>query len=62
MSIELKITDRKDVKFPIIIHDTKGNIIYEQKSNGHWWEWTFDDNNNCLTFKKSDGYYQIKGK
>ena len=34
MSIKLKITDRTDVEFPIIIKDEKGNIIEAEFSNG----------------------------
>ena len=57
MSIELKITDRTDVTFPIIIKDKKGNKIYEQNENGDWCEWTYDNNNNRLTGKTSCGYW-----
>ena len=62
MSIELKITDRTDVKFPIIIKDTNGNEIYKQYENGIWVERTFDDNNNELTWKDSNGCHYIKGE
>ena len=82
MSIELKITDKTNVAFPIIIKNKNGNIIYKQNLNGVWCEWIFDDNNNCLTYKDSvgdwsewtydngneltykdsDGYYEIKDK
>lgn len=62
MSIELKITDRTNIAFPIIIKDTRGNEIYRQVESGFWWEWTYDDNNNCLTCKDSNGFHYIKGK
>ena len=62
MSIELKITDRTNVAFPIVIKDTRGNEIYRQVESGFWWEWTYDDNNNCLTCKDSNGFHYIKGK
>ena len=57
MSIELKIKDRTDVKFPIIIENTEGNKIYEQDLYGNWYEWTYDNNNKCLTYKDSKGLW-----
>jgi hypothetical protein len=57
MSIEIKITDTKNVAFPIIIKDKRGNEIYSQNENGDWYEKTYDDNNNVLTFKNSDDFW-----
>jgi hypothetical protein len=57
MNIELKITDRTNVEFPIVIKDKKGNVIYCQKEDGFWYESTHDDNNNQLTCKNSEGYW-----
>ena len=57
MNIEIKITDKTDVAFPIIIKDNRGNEIYYKYSNGYWCEYTYDDNNNELTFKDSSGYW-----
>ena len=62
MSIELKITDRSNVAFPIIIRDTRGNKIYEQWASGYWCVKTYDDNGNELTCKHSNGFHYIKGK
>ena len=63
MSIEIKITNRKDVAFPIFINDTKGNRIYCQSTlNGFTWELTMDKNGNRKTYKDSAGRYEIKGK
>ena len=62
MSIELKIKDRTDVKFPIIIENTEGNKIYEQDLYGNWYEYTYDENNNILTYKDSFDCYEIKGQ
>jgi hypothetical protein len=60
MSIELKITDRENVAFPIVIKDKKGNEIYKQYEDVFWWEKTYDNNNNVLTYKDSDGDYRIR--
>jgi hypothetical protein len=62
MNIEIKITDRTNVAFPIIIKDKKGNEIYQQWEDGGWYKRTFDENGNPLTYKDSNGFYQIKGK
>jgi hypothetical protein len=51
MSIKLKITDRTDVEFPIIIKDEKGNIIYCQYGYDLFYECTHDINGNELTYK-----------
>jgi YD repeat-containing protein len=55
MSIEIKITDKTNVAFPIFIKDKNGNEIYLQNENGYWYEKTYDDNNKVLTYKNSDG-------
>ena len=57
MNIELKLTDRTNVEFPIVIKDKKGNIIYKQNEDGFCWESTYDDNKNQLTCKNSEGYW-----
>jgi len=57
MSIELKITDKTNVAFPIVIKDKKGNEIYRQFEDGYWEQYTFDDNNNELTWESSNGYW-----
>lgn len=62
MNIELKLTDRTNVEFPIVIKDKKGNIIYKQNEDGFCWESTYDDNKNQLTCKDSNGNYEIKRK
>ena len=56
MNIELKITDRTNVEFPIVIKDRVGNEIYRHYENNSFWEKTYDENNNVLTYKNSDGY------
>ncbi len=60
MSIELKITDKTNVAFPIIIKNKKGNVIYCQNENGDWWEKTYDEYGNELTCKSSNGYWYEK--
>ena len=57
MSIEIKITDKTNVAFPIIIEDKRGNEIYKQYENGGWCKYTYDDKGNRLTFKDSNGYW-----
>jgi hypothetical protein len=61
MKIEI-ITDTTDVTFPIIIKDDKGNVIYGQRSDGYFFEATYDDNYNLVTFKDSAGYSQTGNK
>jgi hypothetical protein len=60
MSIELKITDKTNVQFPIVIKDKNGNEIYKQYEDVFWWEKTYDNNNNVLTYKDSYGDYRIR--
>jgi hypothetical protein len=60
MSIEIKITDKTNVAFPIVIKDKRENVIYWQAESGYWWESTCDDNRNELTFKNSNGYWWEK--
>ena len=55
MNIELKITDKTNVEFPIIIKDKRGNEIYSQYESGYWEQYTYDDNSNVLTCKDSYG-------
>jgi hypothetical protein len=62
MSIELKITDRTNISFPIIIKDKKGNTIYCQNEYVGWYEKTYDEKCNELTYKDSNGNYSIKGQ
>jgi hypothetical protein len=57
MSIELKITDRTNVAFPIVIKDKNGNVIYCQFESGYWYESTYDEKGNELTYKDSNGYW-----
>jgi hypothetical protein len=60
MNIEIKITDKTNVAFPIIIKDKKGNEIYCQTSDGYWSEYTYDENGNLLTCKDlRGGWYEI---
>ena len=59
MNYQLKITDKTNVEFPIIIKDKKGNIIYWETPKGHWFEQTHDDNGKCLTYNNSDGYWAV---
>ncbi len=60
MNIEIKITDRTNVAFPIIIKDKRGNEIYCQYSSSYWWEKTYNEKGNLLTFKDSNsGWYEI---
>ena len=62
MSIELKITDKKNISFPIVIKDDKGNEIYVQHSDGNFSEMTYDKKGNELTYISSYGNHYIKRK
>lgn len=62
MSIELKITDKKNISFPIVIKDDKGNEIYVQHSDGNFSEMTYDKKGNELTHISSYGNHYIKRK
>ena len=57
MSIELKITDRENVAFPIVIKDNKGNEIYKQWKDGNWSERTYDDNGNEIYRQVESGFW-----
>lgn len=57
MNIEIKIKDGTNVEFPIIIKDTRGDIIYKQNEDGFWFEKTYDEKGNELTCKNSEGYW-----
>ena len=41
----------------IILYHKNGEIRikYLEASNGHWWEYTYDDNGNRLTYKNVRG-------
>ena len=62
MSIELKITDKKNISFPIVIKDDKGNEIYVKHSDGNFSEMTYDKKGNELTYISSYGNHYIKRK
>ena len=57
MNIEIKIKDRTNVELPIIIKDTRGDIIYKQNEDGFWFEKTYDEKGNELNCKNSEGYW-----
>ena len=59
MNIEIKIIDETNVAFPIVIKDIRGNVIYGQFKDGYSFEATYDENDNGVTFKDSDGYFQM---
>ena len=59
MKIEIN-TDLENVKFPIIIKDKRGNVIYYQYKDGFynfWLKYTYDEKNNQLTGKTSSGFW-----
>jgi hypothetical protein len=62
MNIELKITDKKSIAFPIVIKDDKGNEIYVQFSDGNFSHRTYDKKGNQLTLISSYGSHYIKNK
>jgi hypothetical protein len=62
MNIELKITDNKDIAFPIVIKDSKGNEIYVHYSDSNFSHRTYDKKGNQLTLISSYGNHYIKNK
>jgi len=60
MNIELKITDRTNVEFPIVIKDKKGDVAYWESYDGRWIKKTYDDNGKLLTYRNSDGYWSVE--
>ena len=62
MNIELKIIDNKDIAFPIVIKDYKGNEIYVKHSDGNFSHRTYDKKGNQLTLISSYGNHYIKNK
>jgi hypothetical protein len=60
MNIKVKIKDKTNVDFPIIIKDKKGNVIYKQfLDEDGICESTYDENGNELTYKDSEGSYEF---
>lgn len=55
----LKFKDDKplDVKYPIKITDSRGNLVYLEDSTGCWTRAGFDSNNNYIYFETSDNYW-----
>jgi hypothetical protein len=47
-------------KFPFIIKDDKGNLIYFENSKGNWAKTEYDDKGNLIYFEDSDGYIMDK--
>ena len=62
MNIQLKIIDKKDIAFPIVIKDYKGNEIYVQHSDGNFSQRTYDKKGNEITLVSSYGNHYIKNK
>jgi hypothetical protein len=54
-------------KFPFIIKDSKGNLIYLEHSDGYWAKYEYDSNGKEIYLEHSKGYwekrkYDSKGK
>ena len=47
-------------KFPFIIKDDQGNLVYFENSNGYWSKEEYDDQGNRVYFEKSDGFWEKK--
>jgi len=44
-------------KFPFIIKDDNGNVIYSEYSSGCWWKKEYDDKGNEIYLENSDGFW-----
>ncbi len=55
--IELKFKDGRklDVKYPIILKDSRNNIVYFQWSDGVWIKSEYDSQYNKIYFETSEG-------
>ena len=49
---QLKIKD-----FPFEMYDEKGNLIYNEESDGSWDKREFDEKGNPIYYEDSDGYW-----
>jgi hypothetical protein len=47
-------------KFPFIIKDDKGNLIYFENSKGNWAKTEYDDKGNVTYHEDDDGYIMDK--
>jgi len=47
-----------DIKdFPFEIKNKRGNKVYSEDSDGHWFKTKYDENGNELYFESSNGYW-----
>lgn len=44
-------------KFPFIIEDENGNIIYYENSSSHWYKQEFDSQGNEIYFENYEGFW-----
>jgi hypothetical protein len=44
-------------KFPFVIKDSNGNMIYFENYNGYWFKREYDSNGNEIYCENSDGYW-----
>ena len=44
-------------KFPFVINDKRGNVVYFEDSDGYWEKREFDNLGNEVYFEDSDGYW-----
>ena len=42
------------------LYDDKGNLIYQEHSNGNWWKREYDDRGNIIYEEHSDGIWEKK--
>ena len=45
-----------DVKFPIRLYDSNGNLTYSENSDGYWSKSEYNSNGKCTYFEDSTGY------
>ena len=62
MNIGVKIKNKKNIEFPIIIRDKKDRVIYCKNAKGYSYERTYDENDEEETYSNSSGRYKIREK
>jgi hypothetical protein len=62
MNIKVKIKDKTNIDFPIIIKDKKERLIYSKSLCGYSYERTYDEDGHEETYRNSNGNCKIRGE